>query len=114
MFDKCGNCGRRVVGGMKDDLGVFCSKPCRAWFAHPGFCEGCTSVSTEESSGGTSTFNGIGTKLYGGGQPCSICGSVIQTKWFCVVFIPVIPISKYRVKYPAPQRFVSRKLAARG
>jgi hypothetical protein len=30
----------------------------------------------------------------------------------CIGFIPVIPLGKYRVKYIAPSRFVSRKLRA--
>jgi hypothetical protein len=114
MFEKCANCGSRVLSGIKNEHGVFCSHQCRAWFGHPGFCSACEAMTTAESSGGTFTFNGIGTKLYGSAQPCSVCESVGQTLWFCIIFIPVIPMSKYRVKYTGPQRFLSRKVVARG
>lgn len=111
MFEKCENCDQRVVVGRKDEYGTFCSAECQDNFVHPGFCDACLQATTDVSSGGTFTLNGIGTRLYGSGDRCPVCRSTIQRLFFCVVFIPIIPIAKYRVKYIAPSRFLSRKLA---
>jgi len=35
-----------------------------------------------------------------------------QTHWVTFVYVPVIPLGKYRVKYVPPRRYLSRKLAA--
>ncbi|MBK1884027.1 hypothetical protein JIN85_16530 [Luteolibacter pohnpeiensis] len=43
------------------------------------------------------SINGIGTRFYGAASP-QADGSVITTKWFAVIFIPLIPLSSYRVK----------------
>jgi len=48
--------------------------------------------------------------VYGGKEPCPECGSTIQTKWFVVLFIPLIPIGKYRTKWCSPNQYLSRKL----
>jgi len=109
MFEQCGNCGARVVKGVRDDLGVFCSMECRNFKAYPGFCPACLNTTNSRSSGGTFTFNGIGTALYGSRDPCAVCGSVIQTLWFCIIFVPVIPLGKYRVKHTQPRKWVSRQ-----
>ena len=111
MFEKRGNCDVRVVRGRTDEYGTFCSRECHGHFVHPGFCAACLHGTTEVSSGGTFTFNGIGTRLYGGGDRCPVCQSTVQRLFVCVIFIPLIPLAKYRVKYVAPSRFVSRKLA---
>ena len=42
------------------------------------------------------SINGIGTRFYGAASP-KPDGSVITTKWFAVIFIPIIPLSSYRV-----------------
>ncbi|HEX7153165.1 MAG TPA: hypothetical protein VF618_16890 [Thermoanaerobaculia bacterium] len=110
MFEKCQNCGARIISGVRDEEGLFCSMECRNFFVVPGFCDTCLSASTDVSSGGTFTFNGVGTKLYGSKGPCEICGSVIQTAFICLLFVPVIPLARYRVKYVSPTRFLSRKL----
>jgi len=111
MFEKCGNCDSRVIKGTTDQYGTFCSRQCHDNFVHPGYCDSCLHATTAESSGGTFTFNGIGTRLYGSRDRCPQCSSVIQRLFFCVIFIPIFPLAKYRVKYVAPSRFLSRKLA---
>jgi hypothetical protein len=110
VFERCANCGARVFKGVTDDRGTFCSTACRTYAAYPGFCERCTAASTDVSSGGTATFNGIGTALYGSGDRCPTCSSVIKRLFFCIVFVPVIPLGKFRVKHVTPQRFFSRKI----
>jgi len=104
MFEKCTNCSTRVIAGKKDQNGIFCSVVCQAFFRYPGFCQNCNSSTTPDSAGSTFTLNGIGTKIYGGKDPCPECASTIQTKWFVVLFIPLIPIAKYRTKWCTPGR----------
>ena len=110
MFEKCKNCGVRLITGKRDQNGIFCSTPCRLYYANPGFCKSCDASTTTESAGSTTTINGIGTKIYGSKSPCSQCGSVIQTKFFCLIYIPVIPLGKYRIKWATPSRYISRKV----
>ena len=43
------------------------------------------------------TFNGIGTTLYGK-KDLDAEGWYTATKFFCVLFVPVIPLACYRVK----------------
>ena len=58
------------------------------------------------------TLNRIGTRLYGGGSRCPVCDSIVQNKFFCLFFIPVIPLGQYRVRYVSPNRYLSRRLIA--
>jgi predicted RNA-binding Zn-ribbon protein involved in translation (DUF1610 family) len=53
---------------------------------------------------------GIGGMFYGSRDPCPTCGSVIRDQWFCVLFIPVFRVGRYRVKYVARNRYLSREL----
>ena len=43
------------------------------------------------------TFNGIGTRMYGRARYDPLTDSYISTQWFCVFWIPVAPVAKYRV-----------------
>jgi hypothetical protein len=43
------------------------------------------------------TFNGIGTTVYGKRDLNPADGSYIVTKWFTLVYFPVIPLGSYRV-----------------
>ncbi|EKE05940.1 MAG: hypothetical protein ACD_19C00140G0007 [uncultured bacterium] len=42
------------------------------------------------------TFNGIGTTLYGR-QDVNPDGSYIATKWFVLLYFPILPLGTYRV-----------------
>src|SRR4030095_9787218 len=111
MFARCQNCGRVVFGGgVRDKLDIFCSTVCRNNVAHPGFCNACIAASTPTPAGGNVTVNGIGSTFYGSSNACKTCGSVVQRQWFCCFFIPLIRLGKFRVKYVAPNRYLSRKL----
>ena len=110
MFEKCKNCGIRLITGKRDQNGIFCSTVCQHFYRYPGFCQSCDAATTTESAGSTMTVNGLGTKIYGGKDPCGQCGSVVQTKFFVVLFIPLIPLGKYRTKWATPSRYISRKL----
>jgi len=110
MFEKCTNCQMRVIKGCRDENGVFCSRQCQGWFRHPGYCPACAAATTDEGAGNTHTVNGIGTHLYWKKRPCPVCGSIVQTKFFCVFFLPLVPLGRYRVRYVSPGRYLSRKL----
>lgn len=109
MFEKCANCATRVVMGKRDENGVFCSKICQNFYRYPCFCA-CDAATTPQVAGSTYTMNGIGTHLYGSKNPCAECGSTIQTKFFVVLFIPLIPLGKYRTKWTSPGQYLSRKV----
>jgi hypothetical protein len=78
--------------------------------AYLGFCNACIDASTPVSSGHNITLNGIGGMFYGERDCCPTCGSVVQSQWFCIFFIPVFRVGRYRVKYVAPNRYLSREL----
>lgn len=110
MFEKCTNCTTRVVMGKRDENGIFCSTICQHFYRYPGFCKSCSGSTTDDGAGSTYTVNGIGTKIYGGKDPCQECGATIQTKFFVVLFIPLIPLGKYRMKWCSPTQYISRKV----
>jgi len=110
MFEKCQNCGRLVLGRVRDKFGIFCSIVCRNNVAHPGFCNECVAASTPTSAGSNVTVNGIGSTFYGNSHWCKTCGSVVKRQWVCFLFIPIVPLGKFRVKYVAPNRYLSRML----
>lgn len=41
-------------------------------------------------------FNGIGTTIYGKREVNPEDGSYIVTKWFTVIYFPIIPLGSYR------------------
>ena len=43
------------------------------------------------------TFNGIGTRIYGKRDLNPADNSYIATKWFTLLYFPVIPLGSYRV-----------------
>ena len=42
----------------------------------------------------------------------SLTPNSTQTHWFTLIYLPVIPLGRYRVKKVTPSRYLSRKLAA--
>lgn len=80
------------------------------------FCERCLDETENESSDSISSLNGIGLRFISSSKPCSDCGSVKASVWFCILFIPLIRIERYRVVFGSGssfflgQKFVSRKL----
>lgn len=114
MFEKCNNCGTRLISGKRDQTGIFCSTACQNFYHCPGFCQWCDAATTPISAGSTFTMNGIGTTMYGSKSPCAKCGSIIKRKWLVVFFIPLIPIGTYRFKWVTRGRYISRKLKPAG
>lgn len=109
FFAKCQNCGERVFGRPSPNAGgIFCSRICQSNFRHPGFCTACVAATTPSPAASSIRVNGIGAGLYFRKDWCKTCGSVIQSQWFSVFFIPVIPLGKFRIKYVAPHQYLSR------
>jgi tetratricopeptide (TPR) repeat protein len=63
---------------------------------HP-FCGPCTDETIAWLAPDTETVNGIGTLFYGAADPCSRCGSVVKRLYFCVLWIPVWPMGRFRI-----------------
>lgn|SRR5262245_36260250 len=114
---RCAYCGKLILfGGFLQEPETFCNERCferlHSLAAYPSFCPACVAMTSADSIGDTTTVHGIGTKLYGSKDECLTCGSIVQTLWWCVFFIPVLPIGKFRVKYLSPPDFMSRKVLA--
>ncbi len=106
MSDRCQNCGK-LMDSERD--AQFCSQPCRINYEHPTFCGACLEETIPISAGDMETVNGIGIGLYGKGHVCQACGSLLQRVCFCILFIPVIPLAKFRVKYRPDGKYLSRR-----
>ena len=88
-------------------------------FNEQGFCARCAMETSDESPGNINSVNGIGTALMGtrwfvrGLDPCPVCGSVIQSKWFTLGF-GVTRLGTYRILYTrkglTSSRFYGRRL----
>jgi hypothetical protein len=52
------------------------------------------------------SYNGIGTTIYGKREVNQADGSYIATKWFIILFFPLVPLGSYRV-IKAKQKFLS-------
>ncbi|GEM_PF-5187824 len=129
FLKSCTNCGAFILAqAFRDQLGrTYCSETCMKWMGEGRanrvyapteessgtpvlFCERCKDESTEKSIGNLFTMNGIGAGLYGASQRCPDCDSVIRRIWICVIFVPLIPLDRYRVIHPSPNQFFSRRL----
>ncbi|MBI3371462.1 MAG: hypothetical protein HY017_06860 [Betaproteobacteria bacterium] len=97
---RCGNCGSAIVLGRKYGDKHFCNRTCVENFRHPGaFCTACIAETSDEGPGKISRVNGFGTWLYGSAAKCPTCYSIIQRKWICLGFLPVIPLApRFRIK----------------
>lgn len=116
---KCSNCGQGInLYGLVttpkyfvDDLGAYCSERCQKFFHYPRFCDTCMDATTYASAGSTYTLNGCGIRLYDFREhQCPVCGAFVQRKFFCIFFIPIIPLGKYLFKWATSDRYISRKL----
>jgi tetratricopeptide (TPR) repeat protein len=111
MLDRCAECGRRIVfGGYTEGLARYCSTACYTGGPFQGFCEECTSSTTEDGPGNTHLHNGIGTSLRPRGERCPKCHSVLTRKWVVILLIPVIPLKEYRVRWINHTQYVGRRL----
>lgn len=80
------------------------------WAAAVGLCYRCWEQTTDESPGDMVTINVLfGTRFLNAGDPCPYCGSLVQTKWFCILF-PIVLLGRYRVRNLGNDQYVGRKL----
>ncbi|MFJ9753157.1 tetratricopeptide repeat protein [Streptomyces chartreusis] len=77
------------------------------------FCGPCTDETIALHATDTETVNGIGTRFYGASDPCPRCGSVVKREYFCVLWIPLWPMGRYRIitlsSSLAGSRYVGRR-----
>lgn len=73
-------------------------------FRAASFRADCLKSETDVPAPGTFTLNGIGTILYNiTSEPmCRNCGSEKKTLFFCVFWIPFVPLGRYRVLHVRP------------
>ena len=111
-FGKCKNCQEWFIWGERTSRGVFCSRECADLYHKPDFfCEACLATTTPENAGNTVLVNGMaGTRLRWTSDHCPQCGSVVQHKFYTLIF-PLFPLGIYRVKYFARHQYYSRKLS---
>jgi|SRR5882724_10340210 len=111
---RCASCNSIILFGKKEGDLQFCNQQCMEFFAAPNFCQSCIDASTSESPGGTYTLNGVGTVIYGNSAKCPDCFSVVRKKWFCIIYIPIIPLGTYRIKAVTASRYLGRKIKKAG
>jgi hypothetical protein len=111
----CASCGQAAITlPFKDGSGrTYCSEDCLLWGAlgPTEFCARCQAQSDGRSSAGDmSRFNGIGRTFGKASERCPQCRSVVRRVWFTVLYVPLIPLGKYRVLHASPQQFWSQRL----
>jgi hypothetical protein len=109
FFHRCAECGSRIVpGGFSEGDARYCSMACYTAGPFPGFCQECEASTTDDAPGSTSTYNGIGATLRAGGRRCATCHSMPAKKWVIVLFLPVIPLKPYRIRWVNRRAYVGR------
>ena len=110
IMTRCATCNTLMFGGFRSGTNRYCSFVCYTASPLGGFCEDCLGTTAFNSPGNTSTLNTVGTRLYFAGDRCPNCHSIIQRKAFCILWIPIIPLSRYRVIYVSSTRYIGRRL----
>jgi hypothetical protein len=114
-FKGCANCGSASLTLPYRDAGgrTYCSEECLIWGAlgPTEFCQGCVRGTTAKSTGNMNRLNGTGRSFIGGSQRCPRCRSMIRRVWFTLLYVPLIPLSRYRVIHSSPREFFARQLA---
>lgn len=107
---RCANCQRKFLfGGRTLNGAAYCSKECLEFASAPAFCATCQSETQDVSTGNLLSVNLIGEAFLGSGRKCPTCHSVEKYMFFIMVF-PVLPLGKWKLKYVAPGRFITRKV----
>jgi hypothetical protein len=110
----CSNCRiPSITLPYRDRSGrTYCSQECIVWsvLGPTGFCERCVNESLDQSLSDLSRINGIGKTFGGKSERCVQCLSTVRRIWFTFLFVPVLPLARYRVIHASPTQFWSRKL----
>lgn len=114
VLKNCTHCGVfSLTLPYRDKLGrTYCSEACMQWLGEGprDFCSKCLFETTDDTSGNVHTINGTGTAFVGSSQPCPECSSVVRRAWITLLFIPVIPLRRYRIIQVSRLEFLSRRL----
>lgn len=70
----------------------------------PRFCKLCLSTTSAKSPASTRRVNGIGTTFWESSTPCLTCGSIDVRMWFTFLFLPVIPLGRFKIIYLEKRR----------
>ncbi len=74
------------------------------------FCPQC--IDTTEAKPGAMRLllmNGIGFRLGRSTNECPICHSVEARVWFCLFFLPIFPVTRYRLVFIGRDSFITRR-----
>ncbi len=80
------------------------------------FCEACQSETHAHDAGPTEALTLMnfkwlfGDAFVGRSHPCGRCNSYVARLWM-FLFVPIIPLARYRVIKTGPGRYVSRRLS---
>jgi hypothetical protein len=79
------------------------------------FCADCLEETSEEEFAGVGRLNGCGTCLINSpfSPACPNCGSQVARVWFTFLYLPLIPLCKFRVFYGKEGVFTSELIARR-
>ena len=110
---ECSNCESFAITlPFRDAAGrTYCSEYCLDWATQPtGFCPKCVADTTDYSLDGLFSLYGFGFDFRGSFGKCPVCRSIIRRTWLTLLFIPVIPLRRYRVIHSSPHSFFNRRL----
>jgi hypothetical protein len=79
------------------------------------FCPACTAETADQGAGRMFRMNGCGLGFYGWRDYCRDCGSSIRSHCISLLWVPVIPVGRYRVIYTSKDlvmgsQYFSRKV----
>jgi hypothetical protein len=113
FLKRCSHCRVFAVTlPYRDKLGrTYCSEPCMRWWSEGprSFCGKCMFETIPETPT-LFSFHAIGMTLIGRAEPCGACGSVVRRLWLTVLFLPLIPLGRYRVIQVSPETCLSRRV----
>jgi hypothetical protein len=109
-MSRCANCNTMMMGGYRAGDDRYCSLPCYTASPQGNFCEDCMDATTADSPGSTFMVNTVGTRMCFSRDRCPKCHSIVQRKAIVALYIPLIPLAKYRVIYVRGGRYVGRRL----
>jgi len=109
-FETRQNFGLPVMGGGNGQIGLFLLPEDHGDDQHVGFCPQCTAETVEAGAREYYTIIGIGTILFGRSGKCPRCGSFIRRLFWCVLFIPILPLARFRFIRCRDGSYISRRL----
>ena len=109
----CVACHQLIAfGAIRRDDKCFCSHACMSTVYEIGFCEICLDETDECSPESLSQPCGCGVAFYNSWwhSNCVECGSQVARVWITLLYLPIIPLRRYRVFYLGDFEFIARRL----